>query len=81
MMVKDHSAANEKLKSLAGSNSISLPTSAGVGQMSAHEEDIAEFNKEATSGKDPDAKAFATATLLINRASEEDARASPGRSG
>jgi putative membrane protein len=33
MMVKDHSAANEKLQSLASSKSITLPTSASVGQM------------------------------------------------
>jgi predicted outer membrane protein len=28
-----------------------------------HEEDIAEFKKEAASGRDPDARAFASATL------------------
>jgi putative membrane protein len=28
-----------------------------------HEEDIAEFKKEAASGQDPDARAFASATL------------------
>ncbi len=33
MMVKDHSAANDKLKALAASKSIDLPSSAGVGQM------------------------------------------------
>jgi putative membrane protein len=33
MMVKDHSAANEKLQALASSKGISLPTSASVGQM------------------------------------------------
>jgi putative membrane protein len=33
MMVKDHSAANDKLKALADSKSISLPTSSSVGQM------------------------------------------------
>jgi putative membrane protein len=33
MMVKDHSAANEKLKSLAASKNIDLPTSASVGEM------------------------------------------------
>ena len=33
MMVKDHSVANEKLKVLADSKGISLPTSASVGQM------------------------------------------------
>jgi putative membrane protein len=32
-MVKDHSAANDKLKSIAASKNISLPTSASVGQM------------------------------------------------
>ncbi len=86
MMVKDHSAANEKLKSVAAMQGVSLPTSTSVGQMATktklevltgetfdksyikgmikdHEEDIAEFKKEATSGRDPKAKAFATATL------------------
>lgn len=86
MMVKDHSAANEKLNSLAASKGISLPTSAGIGGMEArgklelltgdtfdksyikgmvkdHEEDIAEFKKEAASGRDADAKAYAAATL------------------
>jgi putative membrane protein len=33
MMVKDHTAANDKLKSLADSKGIKLPTSASVGQM------------------------------------------------
>src|SRR5580692_4516117 len=33
MMVKDHTAANGKLKALADSKSIKLPTSASVGQM------------------------------------------------
>jgi putative membrane protein len=33
MMVKDHSAANDKLKALAASKNISLPTSASIGQM------------------------------------------------
>jgi putative membrane protein len=33
MMVKDHSAANDKLKSIAAAKSINLPSSAGVGQM------------------------------------------------
>ena len=86
MMVKDHTAANDKLKGVAASKNISLPTSANMGQMATkaklevlsgdtfdksyikgmikdHEEDIAMFTKEAASGKDPDAKAFAVATL------------------
>jgi putative membrane protein len=85
-MVKDHSAANEKLKALAQSKNITLPANTSVAEMEAksklqvlsgqafdksyikgmiqdHEEDIAEFKKEATSGQDPDAKAFASATL------------------
>jgi putative membrane protein len=33
MMVKDHSAANEKLQALASSKSITLPTSPSVSQM------------------------------------------------
>lgn len=33
MMVKDHSAANDKLKSLAASKNVTLPTSASVGEM------------------------------------------------
>jgi putative membrane protein len=33
MMVKDHSAANQKLQSIAASKNISLPSSASVGQM------------------------------------------------
>jgi putative membrane protein len=86
MMVKDHSAANDKLKSVAALKNITLPTSPSVGQTATktklevlsgqtfdksyikgmikdHQEDIAEFNKEASSGLDPDAKAYARATL------------------
>ena len=33
MMIKDHSAANEKLKAIAEAKSIKLPTSPSVGQM------------------------------------------------
>jgi putative membrane protein len=35
MMVKDHSAANEKLQAIAASKDIKLPTSASIGQMAA----------------------------------------------
>ena len=85
-MVKDHSAANEKLQALAKSKNITLPANPSVGEIEAksklqvlsgqsfdksyikgmikdHEEDIAEFKKEAASGRDPDARAFASATL------------------
>ena len=86
MMVKDHSAANEKLKALAESKNITLPANSSVEEIAAkaklkvlsgssfdksyikgmikdHEEDIAEFKKEAASGQDPEARAFAKATL------------------
>ena len=86
MMVTDHSAANDKLKSLAESKDISLPSSSSVGQMAtkgklevlsgdtfdksyiksqvkAHQQTIALFKKESATGQDPEAKAFAKATL------------------
>ncbi len=86
MMVKDHSAANDKLQALAASKSISLPTSASIGEMATkaklevltgdtfdksyiksqikdHHGAIGLFKKEIASAQDPDAKAFASATL------------------
>ncbi len=86
MMVKDHTAANEKLKALAATKQVSLPDSSSVmqkatktklnmlsgntfdksyviGMIEDHKTDIKEFRKEASDGKDPDAKAFAAATL------------------
>lgn len=86
MMVKDHSAANDKLKTLAASKNMTLPSHPSAmeeasktklkalsgdtfdksyikGMIKDHEEDIAEFKKEAASGQDPDARAFARDTL------------------
>jgi putative membrane protein len=86
MMVKDHSAANDKLKALAASEQVSLPDSPSMmqqgsktklnmlsgdsfdksyvkGMIADHKEDIKEFQKEVSEGKDPQAKAFASATL------------------
>jgi len=86
MMVKDHTAANEKLKALASSKQVSLPDSPSMmqkatktklnvlsgdsfdksyvkGMIDDHKEDIKEFQKEASEGKDPQAMAFASATL------------------
>jgi putative membrane protein len=86
MMVKDHSAANMKLKTLAASKQVVLPESPSVmqkasktkldmmsgdsfdksyvkGMIEDHKSDIKEFQKEASEGKDPQARAFAAATL------------------
>ncbi len=86
MMVKDHGAANDKLKSLAESKSVTLPGSSSVrdtalkakldvlsgdtfdksyikSQLRAHRQAVALFKKESSTGQDPDAKAFAAATL------------------
>jgi putative membrane protein len=86
MMVKDHSDANAKLKSIAGSEKVDLPSTSSAGQMAskaklevltgdafdkayikdqikAHQQTVALFNKEITSGADAQAKAFAKETL------------------
>ena len=86
MMIKDHSAANDRLKAIAERKEIKLPASPSVGQMATkaklevlsgtafdksyvkgmvddHKEDIEEFQKEASTGQDADAKAYAAATL------------------
>jgi putative membrane protein len=91
MMMKDHSAANDKLKAIADGKGIKLPASPSVvqrasktklevltgntfdksyikGMIEDHQEDIKEFQKEAGSGQDPDAKAFAASTLPILKA-------------
>jgi putative membrane protein len=98
MLVTDHTAADDKLKSIAASKSISLPTTASVGQMAqkakldvltgdtydksfvetqikAHEQTIALFRKEAMSGQDADAKAFAKDALPTLRKHLKAARA------
>jgi putative membrane protein len=72
MMVRDHSAANEKLKSIAASKNISLPTSASVAQMASKAKlEILSgkaFDKSYIKGmikdhEEPAAKAYASATL------------------
>jgi putative membrane protein len=104
MLVTDHTAANDKLKGIAASKNISLPTTASVGQMAqkakldvltgdtydksfiktqikAHEQTIALFKKEAATGQDADAKAFAAATLPTLRKHLKEARSIASQAG
>ena len=69
-MVTDHSKANNELMALAKEEGVSLPAAKSPGKWKSdkdymdtmvkdHEKDLAEFQKEAQSGTDPDLKAFA----------------------
>ncbi len=60
MMVKDHTAANDQLKTLAASKNISLPTSASVGQ-------IAEKGKLDVLSGDTYDKSYITGQLKAHR--------------
>src|SRR5947199_6261818 len=69
-MVTDHSKANSELMALAKEEGVSLPAGKSPGKWKSdkgymdmmvkdHQGDLAEFQKEAQSGTDPDVKAFA----------------------
>ena len=69
-MVTDHSKANNDLMALAKEEGVSLPGSKSPGKWKSdkdyidmmvkdHQTDLAEFQKEAQNGTDPDVKAFA----------------------
>jgi putative membrane protein len=69
-MVTDHSKANSELMALAKEEGVSLPAGKGPGKWKSdkdymddmvkdHQKDLAEFQKEAQNGTDPDVKAFA----------------------
>ena len=73
-MVTDHSKANSELMALAKEEGVSLPAAKSPGKWKSdkdymdmmvkdHQADLAEFQKEAQSGTDPDVKAFAAKTL------------------
>jgi putative membrane protein len=53
-------ASKAKLEALTGNT---FDKSYIKGMVEDHQEDIKEFQKEASSGQDPDAKAFAASTL------------------
>src|SRR5213595_2671664 len=70
-MVTDHSKANSELMALAKEEGVSLPAAKSPGKWKSdkdymdtmvkdHQADLAEFQKEAQSGTDPDLKAFAS---------------------
>ena len=69
-MVTDHSKANNELMALAKEEGVSLPGAKSAGKWKSdkaymddmvkdHQTDLAEFQKEAQSGTEPDVKAFA----------------------
>jgi putative membrane protein len=69
-MVTDHSKANGELMALAKEEGVSLPAAKSAGKWKSdkdymdmmvkdHQADLAEFQKQAQSGTDPDLKAFA----------------------
>jgi len=69
-MVTDHSKANSELMALAKEEGVALPTAKSAGKWKSdkdymemmlkdHQADLAEFQKEAQSGTDPDLKKFA----------------------
>jgi putative membrane protein len=77
-MVTDHTKANNQLKSLAKKKGVSLDDAAPkmekmgdatfdkdymAAMVKDHEKDVAEFEKEAKDGSDPDVKAWASKTL------------------
>jgi len=76
MMVRDHSKANNELKSIASKKGLSIPKDESnvnfkndADYMSMmvkdHKKDLSEFKHEAQSGSDPDLKAFADKTSKI----------------
>jgi putative membrane protein len=69
-MVTDHSKANSELMALAKEEGVALPGAKSAGKWKSdkdymdamvkdHQADLAEFQKEAQNGTDPDVKAFA----------------------
>ena len=77
-MVTDHSKANSELKSIASKKGVELPGAKEPGRWKSdrdymdamvkdHEKDLADFEKEAKNGSDPDVKQFAEKTSAVVR--------------
>jgi putative membrane protein len=82
-MVKDHSKAGDELKGIASKKGITLPSEEPSANFKTdktymdmmvkdHEKDLAEFQKEAKNGGDPDLKKFAdkTSKMISSHLSE-----------
>ena len=77
-MVKDHSKANEDLKAIAKEENVAWPAGKEADKWKSdkaymdamvkdHEKDLAEFEKEAKNGSDPNLKSFANKTAKTVR--------------
>jgi putative membrane protein len=77
-MVTDHSKANSELKSIASKKGVELPGAKEPGRWKSdkdymdamvkdHEKDLADFEKQAKNGSDPDVKQFAEKTSSVVR--------------
>jgi putative membrane protein len=77
-MVNDHSKANEELKAIAKEENVEWPGKKEAGKwkwdkdymdamVKDHEKDLAEFEKEAKNGSDPNVKSFADKTAKTVR--------------
>ena len=75
-MVRDHTKANNELKSIASKKGISIPKEEPAGNFKTdrdymqmmvkdHEKDLAEFQQEAKGGSDADLKRFADKTSKV----------------
>jgi len=77
-MVNDHSKANEELKAIAKEENVEWPGEKEAGKwkwdkdymdamVKDHEKDLAEFEKEAKNGSNPNVKSFADKTAKTVR--------------
>src|SRR5438874_6484049 len=77
-MVNDHSKANEDLKAIAKEENVEWPAEKEASKWKSdkdymdamvkdHEKDLAEFEKQAKNGSDPDVKRFAEKTSTVVR--------------
>jgi len=89
-MVTDHSKANSELKSIASKKGVELPGAKEPGKWKSdkdymdamvkdHEKDLADFEKEAKNGSDPDVKKFAAKTSTVVRKHLDLAKETQGK--